>query len=224
MGPRVEGLEQALFDNFEVRVRIDEGVLGFRGSLRVSWWTEAYGQRWCFSSTLVAVVVKGSLVMTWAVIAMRGRIGDEMRRQWHPWAPLTRPQCARREHHSHAMASVRARKLSAPTLLTRHGAPATPMPGMPASRHKHAMTAHGLAMIRCHSKSLATSQTKQEQRANRQRSAMTQDGHHQWQSTTTPTGARWGKEEEGPRVEGAPPPMEVQAAGDGEIHTFIEVS
>ncbi|KAB1200601.1 hypothetical protein CJ030_MR0G006902 [Morella rubra] len=81
----------------------------------------------------------------------------------------------------------------------------------PAS-HRHAMTAHGLAMTRCHSKSLATSQAKQAQRANRQRSATTPDGHHQWRSTTTPTGARWGKEEEGHRVEGAPPPMEVQAA------------
>ncbi|KAB1227381.1 hypothetical protein CJ030_MR1G020894 [Morella rubra] len=43
--------------------------------------------------------------------------------------------------------------------------------------HRHAMTAHGLAMTRCHSKSLATNQAKQEQRANRQRSAITQDGH-----------------------------------------------
>ncbi|KAB1209447.1 hypothetical protein CJ030_MR6G023778 [Morella rubra] len=35
---------------------------------------------------------------------------------------------------------------------------------------------------------------------------------HQWRSTTTPTGARWGKKRKGHRVEGAPPPMEVQAA------------
>ncbi|KAB1216134.1 hypothetical protein CJ030_MR4G006410 [Morella rubra] len=50
---------------------------------------------------------------------------------------------------------------------------------------------------RCHSKFLATSQAKQEQRASRQRSAMTKDGHYQWRSTTNPTSARWGMKEEG---------------------------
>ncbi|KAB1213850.1 hypothetical protein CJ030_MR5G017113 [Morella rubra] len=45
--------------------------------------------------------------------SMYGRIGAKMRRHWHPWAPLTRPPRAQQEHHSHAMASARARKHSA---------------------------------------------------------------------------------------------------------------
>ncbi|KAB1200512.1 hypothetical protein CJ030_MR0G007026 [Morella rubra] len=95
------------------------------------------------------------------------------------------------------------RKLSAPATLTRHGAPATPMPGM---------TAHGLAMTRCHSKSLATSQAKQD-------SGPTDKGVSLHQMATTSGGAPpplpvlGGKRKrKGHRVEGAPPPMEVQAA------------
>ncbi|KAB1210023.1 hypothetical protein CJ030_MR6G023572 [Morella rubra] len=94
----------------------------------------------------------------------------------------------------------------------------------PATCHD-AMTAHGLAMT-TQSKSLATSQAKQAQRANRQRSAITQ-------MATTSGGAPpplpvlgGERKRKGHRVEGAPPPMEVQAAAappwtaadDGKVH------
>ncbi|KAB1219535.1 hypothetical protein CJ030_MR3G012331 [Morella rubra] len=97
--------------------------------------------------------------------------------------------------------SARARKLSAPATLTRHGTLATPMPGMPASQPQ---TCHDSPWPwPCHDtvpqQVLGHQPSQANTAGNRQRSATTPDGHHQWRSTTTPTGARWGKEEEGPQ-------------------------
>ncbi|KAB1209795.1 hypothetical protein CJ030_MR6G010431 [Morella rubra] len=70
----------------------------------------------------------------------------------------------------------------------------------PAS-HRHAMTAHGPRP--CHDtvpQQVLGHQPSQARTAGQQtKECHYTDGHHQWRSTTTPTGARWGKEEEGPQ-------------------------
>ncbi|KAB1207016.1 hypothetical protein CJ030_MR7G008068 [Morella rubra] len=112
--------------------------------------------------------------------------------------------------------SARARKLSAPSTLTRHGAPATPMPGMPASQPQTCHDSPWPCPRPCHDtvpQQVLGHQPSQASTAGKQtKECHTPDGHHQWRSTTTPTGARWERKRKGHRVEGAPPPMEVQAA------------
>ncbi|KAB1207389.1 hypothetical protein CJ030_MR7G017428 [Morella rubra] len=61
---------------------------------------------------------------------------------------------------------------------------------------------------------LGTNQAKQEQRASKQRNAMIQDGHHQWWSTTTPTGVGGEWKRKVLEAERAPPSMEVKAAAE----------
>ncbi|KAB1202702.1 hypothetical protein CJ030_MR8G022758 [Morella rubra] len=169
--------------------------------------------------------------MTWAVIVTRGRIGAKMRRHWHPWAPLTRPPRVQQEHHSHAMASARARKLSAPATLTRHGAPATPMPGMPASQPQTCHDSPWPCPRPCHDtvpQQVLGHQPSQASIAGQQ----TKECHYtRWPPPVAehhhPLPVLGGeRKRKGHRVEGAPPPMEVQAAApppwtvadDGKIH------
>ncbi|KAB1220912.1 hypothetical protein CJ030_MR3G026791 [Morella rubra] len=150
-------------------------------------------------------------------------LSDDMGRDSHAWEDrcrdeaLTRPPRTRQEHHSHAMASARAREAQRPY---KAWPPTTPMPGMPASRPQ---TCHDSPWP-CHDtvpQQVLGHQPSQAGAAGQQTKECHDTGWPPppWRSTTTPTGARWGMEEERPGVKGAPPPMEVQAAAadDGKI-------